>query len=245
MTKNAMKWYLEEYKFKCEYEENEPLKNYFRYWKKFWIDKANGIEIDKKILEKELNQEYPNADTIISLWTPLKKCMDKLNVPEKLNGIKISKYSKDFYDEILKDDVFEKCFPKDNGIVKKLNELSKLTCTRANTMSIPQGRFNNDRYQCSLDQMPLTLHHCFKGKLKNYFNSEEILKHWITSQKLELCFVDKQIKYENIIDLDKYINNNFKAIFPKISDEEEIYIEMLDKYINFIIERNKLLDDNN
>ena len=165
--------------------------------------------------------------------------MRKLGAEEIL-GVKILKSSSSFYDAILQDDIYDRCFPKDNEIVKRLNILAELASTNYNVMAIPKGRFNSRRYSCSNDQIILTLHHCFKGSLNKYFKNDDEIVKWVKSQRLQICF-DGEIKYENIVGLDKYKENDFNPIWPKITDDEEVYIKMLDEYIKFLSDRKKLI----
>ena len=233
--------------------------NYINYWNnynsngnkeidKFWF--ANGNLICKK---------YASADTIFSLWTPMKWVILSLNNKD---------YTKEhFIEEALKADniysFLEKILPRNNELVIRLQEFAMLASYEENVMSVPtikkkiKGQtysINTYRGKCYYDQMPVMLFYLLNGANgeKNNFSiffeddnnntlekTKENILNWIQNNHLEIFFEEKKI---NIDDRENFYNLKKLGIAcnkrEKVIDKEQLKI-MLDKYIELIKERKK------
>lgn len=235
--------------------------NYINYWNnynsngnkeidKFWF--ANGHSICKK---------YAGADTIFSLWTPIKWVILSLNSKD---------YTKEqFVKEALKADniysFLEKVLPRNNELVISLQEFAMIASYEENVMSVPiikknikdkKLNINCYRGSCYYDQMPVMLYCLLNGvnggnnSFSQYFEdntnntlekTKENILNWMQDNKLEIFFNNNQIKVNDVkrfynlrIDLGIACNKKEKVI-----DKDQLKI-MLDKYIELIKERENI-----
>lgn len=215
-VKKKLKEWIEyqEYKPKCSYIGNEIVHDVYRALN----------DSDCKLVNGNLM-----ADTIFSLWFPLKMVIECLNPSEKF--YKIDKYRKDknyHLKRIVKN--IDEFLPTTDELVEKLCVFTGLASTRANVMILPDRKMQS-RGKDFLDQMPKTLYECFEdGNFSKYFNNDDsFVVNWIKEEKLEIFF-DGEIKKENIKPLIKKVCANEVCW---LKEKEEI-IEMLDNFIKIL-----------
>ena len=185
------------------------------------------------------------ADTIFSLWIPLKMSLQcSETYPYRLQGNKFYPYKHDNYISksgnlinFLTDieENLEIYLPENKW--GRLYEFAALSLTRANIM-ILHDRKMQSRGKLFLDQMPKTLYECFKdGVFYECFQKKDsLVTNWIKEEKLEYFF-DGEIKRENI----KPLIKNFKADEVYWLKEKEDIDEMLKNFINVLKLRGKEL----
>lgn len=142
------------------------------------------------------------ADTIFSLWLPLRNTITRINsreAVEKVGKIK-SKYS--FCKCLLDSNQLDKLLPQDSSVVKTLRELFVLGLKRCNVMLLTDRRLNSKRGMAPYyDYIPRFLYELFPGgDFEDAFESEKELVEWINREKLHMLF-DGEICRENIRDL--------------------------------------------
>lgn len=246
--KNKMKSYLGK-----AYSENDHICNFLKYWIKgipgmpdYNTDRESydnwrkDNDLDCLYFDGELN-----ADTLMSVWTPLSWVLNYLNKDSGEKFYKYSKYHEDtcFY---LKKLVAEqdKYLPKNNELVQLLERFAELAELRCNFILLPDEKMNADRYSVMIDgeriwlcdQVPATLYHVFeKNSLGKHFLNEcgevdkEKVSAWIIREHLEHGY-DGDIEQKNVIPLITGINPNV-AVWPKT--EKEI-AEALKYMIDFL-----------
>jgi len=209
------------YKPKSPYQGNEIVHDIYRALNDTDCKLANGNLM---------------ADTIFSLWNPLKMVLECLNPGEKF--YKTDKYNidKNYHLRRIINNI-DKFLPTSNELVRKLCIFAELVSTRPNVMILPDRKMQS-RGNSFLDQMPKTLYECFKdGVFSGYFNNDDsIVVNWVIEEKLEVFF-DGEIKKENLKPLIERVNANDVCWLKK---EEEIN-EMLDNYITILKLRGKEL----
>lgn len=208
---NKMPVYLEN-----AYDENDHIKNFLLYWMKPSRPRAKN-DLDCLYLDGDLY-----ADTIFSVWTPLKMVLETLHPNRKF-------FKKDIV-EIYK--LQNQLLKPDDSIVEIFNEFAKYAETKANTMKLPKRKMNNNRYCSFRDQMPPTLYNCFEGgKFYTYFEEKNSLNKWIKDEHLQFFFTNMDYSSKN---------NIIPIISGKASDQiycfhtlEDIK-EMLTNYIQIL-----------
>lgn len=210
MIKNEMQIYL-----KDKYTDN-PIINFLNYWME--PSKPRAInDLDCLYFSGDLS-----ADTIFSVWSPLKMVLDNLNPNEKFYNP--NKYGPDPYKYLKKiRDNIDFYLPRNERMVKELYLFANLAETRANYMLWPSQGPNGQRF-FYYDQMPLTLYNCFpNGDLSRYFDNKITLSEWLIREKLEMFFSSSTYSKEKIIPLISRMKTN---TFEWLKDSGEI-IEML------------------
>ncbi|MDQ0150017.1 hypothetical protein ACFO6R_08370 [Eubacterium multiforme] len=213
------------------YLGNNYTDNYIINFLNYWMFPKEPRE------ENDLDCLYLNgdlcADTIFSVWTPLKFVLNCLNPYEKF--YKKDKYGSDPHIFLKK----IKCnidiyLPKNEKIVKDLYHFAKLAETRANVMKWPVQGINNKRYN-DYDQMPPTIYNCFSnGKYSKYFDNDDLkVVNWIKREKLEMFFFDNIISKETI----KPLITSMKANEKKWLINKDEIMEMLQKINKTLEER--------
>lgn len=232
-----------------------PIKKKLREWKDYNKNSPkcpySGNEIVHDIYRAlndsdcQLTNGNLMADTIFSLWIPLKMSLQcSETYPYRLQGNKFYPYKHDSY--ISKSgnlisfltDIEENLeFYLPMSEWGKLYEFAALSLTRANIMILPDRKMQS-RGKLFLDQIPKTLYECFKdGDFCEYFKKEDsLVTNWVKEEKLEYFF-DEEIKRENI----KPLINKFKADEVYWLKEKEDIDEMLENFINILKLRGKTL----
>lgn len=206
------------------YDEHEPKSDY---------RKCNEFR-RKYDLDCILTGGNLNADTIFSLWRPLRFTLVRINGYPKLNKYGTVKKNADFLRKICNDTVLREILPNDTPMVINLARLFELGQTRANIMILPQGYrklnlFRNDTpYH---DYVPYFLYECFKDGYFSYAfqNDDTELINWINNENLRMFFDGKPCR-ENLKDLAK--TGDIKSGLPK-----DLNV-LFENYINLLEERN-------
>lgn len=145
------------------------------------------------------------ADTIFSLWLPLRYTLTTFHTRaeiESITGECFSKQNTAFLEKLMQPDILEILLPSEDIRVKKLSRLFEIGQTRANVMILP-NRSINSRRGCApfYDYMPYFLSECFEGgRFSQYFVSDDMLRDWIHQENLYMFFAG-EIRKENIRDL--------------------------------------------
>lgn len=217
-----------------KYSENHII-NYINYWMDSYEKPRAENDIDCLYFAGDLR-----ADTIFSVWTPLKFVLDNLNPHERF--YKTNRYDNQNPHKFLlkiKADI-DRFLPKDNKMVQELYRFAELAEKRVNYIKWPKQGINGQRYDDDFDQIPPALYKCFPdspdNKYCSYFNNDEIeLLKWIRDEKLEPLFKNGSVKKENI----KPLISIMKPYESKwLKDENEI-LEMLQNYNSILEERLK------
>lgn len=172
------------------YDENEPEKNKDEFRKKYDLDCV-------------LTNGNLHADTIFSLWRPLRFALVRINGYKKLNIYGKVEKEVGFLNQLCKDEVMMELLPADNSIVKNLVKLFDLGQTRANVMILPEGQRKLNTLRNAKpyhDYMPYFLSECFDGGTFSDAFKNMLFPQWIKEQKLEMFF-EEEICKGNIKDL--------------------------------------------
>jgi RimJ/RimL family protein N-acetyltransferase len=182
-----------------DYAKNEPTCPY----------RGNEELHDKYRAENDLDCVLTDgnlcADTIFSLWMPLRQVLTSINDKayiEEYLGMPLSK-NIPFLEALVKPENLEHLLPKNDKRVIRLSRLFELGQTRANVMLLPFRQMNSARGRAPYyDYMPYFLVECFEnGAFSKYFDhDEEKLGTWIEQEKLTPFFQDS-VQKEHIKDL--------------------------------------------
>ena len=142
-------------------------------------------EIKKLDSDWERRDLAERGDIMTSIWTPLTYYLG-LNTEGKI----IAKNSAGI-DKILPNDE-----TRNKEKLTIFNYLAEHYASRGNLLLLPnmtnkagKRNLNPDKFMMSEDKLDQFLYYCFKGKLYEYFNSnEENLVEWIYSENLECMF---------------------------------------------------------
>lgn len=218
----------------------ENFKKHIQYWRDY---KGSGDNYRKDHdLDCILTNGNLYADTLISLWLPLRYILDKENTQiweerlkyekEKLRPQNRNlKSDNEFLDDLKNN--FSKYIPNEN-MQKKVEELFKLGRTRANVIILPYRRWNNIRgFAPYWEYMPHFLYDLLKTDNESFLMT---IQGWIKEQKLCMFFKDENnLVKENIKDL-----CDSGDIFKHKSDEINVNT-LIDNYIDILKNRSKLI----
>lgn len=180
------------------------------------------------------------ADTLFSLWTPLKQTILRLNDKETIRSVGniSSKYA--FLREFIKGDNIEKLLPMNESAVQHLSILFGLGMGRGNVFILPERRLNSARARKPYcDYVPVFLLEAFPGgAFADYWESLEDYVQWIRREHLEMFF-DGKISPEHIRDLSGSgdVRNSFAP------DGIQAMDRMLNNYIHVLMKREKIYRD--
>ncbi|MHB8063117.1 MAG: hypothetical protein ACYDG2_10870 [Ruminiclostridium sp.] len=201
------------------YEGNEEIHDIYR--------KENDLDC-------QLTDGNLKADTIFSLWLPLRFTLRKingysLNIPDK---VKERKKHLDFLVELGSNS--SSYLPVDNSLVEKLSRLFELGMKRENVMILPDRIINCKRgSKPYYDYMPHFLNDCFQGgNFSKYFSNDEELQKWIETQHLQMFFENGSVKKSEIKDLSGSgsVQNNKPEKVEAMLDN---YIDVLEARVEF------------
>ncbi|MCM1084163.1 MAG: hypothetical protein NC428_11900 [Clostridium sp.] len=212
------------------YDDNEPKGNYF----------ANKKEHDefRSLHDRDcvLTGGELKADTLFSLWLPLRHTIVRMNDAEKIKAVGNINRKCDFLRELIKGDNLEKLLPEKEEVVKKLSILFELGLCRENVFLLPDRQLNCARARKPYyDYVPVFLLESFPGgAFAHYWNSPEEHLQWIEKEHLEMFF-DGEVSPDTIKDLSGSGNVRI-SLAPEGIDAMEC---MLDNYSNVLRERKK------
>lgn len=222
MRSNQMQLFL-----KDQYS-NDPIINFLQYW----MDERGDREVN------DLDCLYFDgdlcADTLFSVWTPLKFVLDYLNPNESF-------YKKNRYGDPHKylrriKAHIDEFLPKEDKLVAELYKFAALAELRGNYFRWPCREINDQRYD-DYDQVPPTLFKCFPGeKYGRYFqNDEKKLRTWLQDEKLEMLFSGDSLRKEDI----KPLINGMTPREAKWLHKYNEILEMLQNYVALLSERQR------
>ena len=201
MMREIYKPILAQVEFWINYEKNKP-KTAYKEDKKRHDEYRAKNDLDCKLCGGELR-----ADTIFSLWTPLRFSIFQINGKnyndiKNIAGYEIGK-ELNFLEALKDNEKISKLLPECHETTKLLSDLFYLGQTKANVMVLPKIGMNSKRGQKPYyDYMPHFLHECFKnGDFADNFNSDDDFRVFVKREKLECFFKGDEILQENIIDL--------------------------------------------
>lgn len=172
------------------------------------------------------------ADTIFSLWLPLRFALVRLNGYRKLNRYGDINDKASFLSAISDDIMLRFLLPEDDDTVILLERLFELGQERCNVMILRDRVMQSRGLAPYYDYMPHFLNDCFVGAFSRYFRGNDDLKQWIDEQRLNMFFAG-EVARENILDLSG--SGDIKNGVP-----EDLGF-MLKNYISILEERKKLL----
>jgi hypothetical protein len=143
------------------------------------------------------------ADTIFSLWLPLRSTIRRINSPEVIEQVGNIQDKISFSRSLLRDGNLEKLLPPELPITHTLSELFHYGLGRENVMLLPQRYLNSARGKKPYwDYMPRFLYEIFpQGDFYSAFKEKGAVTAWIYSQHLEMLFYGENVTRENIRDL--------------------------------------------
>ena len=172
------------------------------------------------------------ADTIFSLWIPLRFALVRLNGYGKLNRYGNINDKASFLSAISDDIILRFLLPEDDDTVILLERLFELGQERCNVMILRDRGMQSRGFAPYYDYMPHFLNDCFVGAFSRYFRGNDDLRRWIDEQRLKMFF-GGEVARENILDLSG--SGDIKNGVP-----EDLGF-MLKNYIYILEERQKLL----
>ena len=116
-----------------QYDTNKPTSNY-------WENQEEHDEYRRwNDRDCELTGGNLYADTMFSLWTPLRATIERLHTPDEIAAVGNIKSKYAFIREVLKGNNLEKMLPETESIVKKLSQLFELGMGRENVFLFFRG----------------------------------------------------------------------------------------------------------
>jgi hypothetical protein len=206
----------------------EPIMKQLAYWKDYNMRdserKVKRLQGDNMVCSDDefraandrdciLTGGNLNADTIFSLWLPLRHTITRINSKETIAKIGDINDKKSFVCALLECDNLEKLLPKELSIVRTLSELFICGMGRENVMLLPKRFFKHEDGIRSLncargckpywDYIPHFLYELFEGGdfSDAVNNDDEACRLWIRNQKMTMFFIDGILDREHIIDL--------------------------------------------
>jgi hypothetical protein len=192
-----------------------------------------------------------NADTIFSLWLPLRHTIARIHSYEAISEIGNINDKKSFVCALRKGDNLERLLPKELSIVRTLSELFIYGMERENVMILPKRFFYQEGSRKSLNSMrggkpywdyvPRFLYEMFEGGdfSEAVGNDDEACRTWIKEQNMTMFFQDGILDREHIIDL-AGSGSVMVSLAPKGSSYEEglmLQENMLRNYIDVLKQR--------
>ena len=173
----------------------ETIKTHIQYW----IDYNGNTDEYRRThdLDCILTDGNLYADTLISLWLPLRYVLNYCDTEqwEQYRSIKYLKDNDDFLFK-LKDNL--KTFIPNDEMLSKLEELFKLGRTRANVIILPYRRWNKMRGGIPYwEYFPHFLYDLLNTDDEEFL---ETIRHWIGREQLQMFFAG-EINKDKIIDL--------------------------------------------
>ncbi len=241
----------------------EPILKQLAYWKDYYMRdserRAKKLQGDKTVYSDDefrtandrdcmLTGGNLNADTIFSLWLPLRHTIVRINGYEKISKVGNIDDKKSFVCALLEGDNLEKLLPKELSIVRTLSELFTYGMERENVMILPKRYFYHGGGKKSLncarggepywDYVPRFLYEIFKGGdfADAVGNDDKTCRTWIKEQNMTMFFKDGILDREHIIDL-AGSGNVMVSLAPKGgSYEEDLMLQenMLRNYIDIL-----------
>lgn len=226
--------------FWITYEKNLP-----------WLPlRGNEIYFDEYRRDNDLDCRLAGgdlrADTIFSLWIPLRYTLVVMNglswLQEEFGEVK---KRQTFLQKLLNYGL-EDLLPCDEPLVQVLQELFVRGCGRENVMILLNRGLNDMRAQPPyLDYMPYFLRECFQGgKFFQLFNRDmAVVRSWMMEQELQFFFQDGYLLPESLLDLAR--SGDITQGHPMMGKTPEIgeadLLAMLQQYNEILKQRREVL----
>jgi hypothetical protein len=237
---------MEEF-FMTEQNIYEPIIRELEYWKDYHMRdserRAEKSQGDKTVCSDDefraandrdciLTGGNLNADTIFSLWLPLRHTIARINHNEAISEVGNINDKKSFVCALLEGDNLKKLLPEELSIVRTLSELFTYGMERENVMLLPKRYFYHEGSKKSLnsarggkpywDYVPRFLYEMLEGGdfADAVGNDDEVCRTWIKEQNMTMFFKDGILDREHIIDL-AGSGNVMVSLAPKGSSYEE------------------------
>lgn len=180
------------------------------------------------------------ADTIFSLWLPLRHTIVRINDREEIRKVGNMNSKYDFLRELVKGDNMERLLPTDEPATLKLSTLFEFGMGRENVFILPERWLNSARgMKPYYDYVPKFLKACFPGgEFARCWDGEEAFAEWIVRERFQMFF-DGDIARENIMDLSG--TGDIDVSLPP--DGIEPMERMLDNYIEVLKERRRYFSE--
>lgn len=176
-----------------------------------------------------------HADTIFSLWLPLRHTIVRINDREAINAVGNIRSKYDFLRELVKGDNLERMLPTELPIVSKLSTLFECGLGRENVFILPERWLNSARGIKYYDYVPKFLQECFPGgEFARCWKDKDTLIEWIEEEHLE-GFFNGDIVPENLRDLSG--SGDIAISLPP--EGIEPMEKMIERYIGILRERKK------
>ncbi len=216
-------------RFWIEYEKNLPQIPY----------KGNEIFFDEYRKLHDLDCQFLggnlSADTIFSLWEPLRLALITLNDTEELESkLGIPRKRQMFLQKFLNSGI-DPYLPPEHPVTQELRKLFFHGQGRENVMLLSNRGLNEMRSVPPYhDYMPYFLVECFKGgKFAHIFNQDEgLLRFWLQREELQDFFEDRFLVPEAVLDLSG--SGDVRNHLPPPDQGETALLSMFQKY-NFIL----------
>lgn len=216
------------------YDEHAPKSNYREHPEEH-DEYRRGHDRDCVLTGGNLN-----ADTIFSLWLPLRHTIVRINDREAIDAVGNIRSKYAFLRGLAKEDNLERLLPVELPIVSKLSNLFALGLERENVFILPQRWLNSARGIKYYDYVPKFLLECFPdGEFARCFRDEDALVKWIQEEHLE-GFFDGDIAPENLKDLSGAGDIDISLPPEGVEPMER----MLERYIEILRERKKYFGGN-
>lgn len=176
------------------------------------------------------------ADTLFSLWTPLRHTIVRLNDRETIRSVGDITGKYIFLRDFIKGSNIEKLLPESESIVHKLSDLFERGMGRENVFLLPDRQLNCARARkLYYDYVPVMLLEAFPGgAFSAYWDSPEAYLQWIDEEHMEMFF-DGSISREYVRDLSGSGDVHISLAPEGVEPMEQ----MLDNYIAVLKERKK------
>ncbi len=216
------------------------LEKHIQYWIEY---DGNGDEYRKTHdLDCILAGGNLYADTLISLWLPLRYVLDKENSEKwklfleyEKKELRPKRKNLKYHDEFLSDlkvNIDE--YIKDKAVRKRIEELFGLGRTRANVIILPYRRWNCIRGKMPYwDYMPHFLFDMLNTESPQFIST---VCEWIKQEHLEMFF-DGDIKKENLKDL---CGTGGVCSHSPLNSGFDI-MKLINNYIDILIERQEII----
>lgn len=190
----------------------EPIRRKIEEWIRYDDHKPAGSYYDNMEVHDEYRRWHDRdcvlaggdlrADTMFSLWLPLRHTIAGINDAETIRAVGDISGKYDFLRDLNKGNNLEKLLPGHMSITAKLSTLFELGMGRENVFILPDRRLNSLRGQKPYwDYIPAFLSESFpNGEFVHYWNSPKEHLEWIEREHFQVFF-NGDIAPENIKDL--------------------------------------------
>lgn len=227
-------------RFWMDYEKNLPQIPY-RGNEIFFDEYRSRNDLDCQFLGGNLG-----ADTIFSLWQPLKETLLLLNEEDYLTDTIGEPRKRRFFLQKLLNSGLDPYLPPENPLVAELKTLFLRGQQRENVMLLSNRGLNEMRALPPYDDyMPYFLVECFKGgKFAHIFNHDDgLLRFWLMREELQVFFDEGFLVPDAVLDLSGSGDPRISQVPTGNGQEadETALLEMFQDYNAVLLERRQAL----